>query len=67
MTESGGPLFRIVPGHECKVVGNVANFLSEEERDGGHGVLDIDAVSFELLDTFGYELVIMYKGPQVSN
>ncbi len=49
------------------MVGNVANFLSEEERDGGHGVLNVDAVSFELLDAFGDELVIMYKRPQISN
>ncbi len=49
------------------MVGDVANFLSEEERDGGHGVLNVDAVSFELLDAFSDELVIMYKRPQISN
>lgn len=61
--EGGGPLLGVVFGHEGEVVRDVADFLAEEEGDGGGGGLDVDAVSFELFDAFGDKLVVVNEGP----
>ena len=44
----------------------VANFLSEEEGNSRRRCLDVNVVTFELLDTFGNKLVVMDQWPQVS-
>ena len=48
------------------MIGNVTNFLSEEEGDVGFTCLDINVVPFELFDAFCNELVVVNEWPQVS-
>ena len=48
-----------------KVIGHRTYFLAQENRNRTDGMLDIDAVALELLDTFCQKLVVVDKGPKV--
>ena len=64
--EAFHPLLRIEDRNKSQVVGNSADFFSEENRYRGDGRLDVDAIPLQLLDGFREELVIMNQRPQVS-